>query len=68
MSLVDGLVGAGLWLVVVLVAYAVGSYLVLFHLPSADELPNGTVADVAFVATAPFILAVTWLAAVRNRR
>jgi cytochrome c-type biogenesis protein CcmE len=67
LTLADVLVAAGVWLVAGLVAYAVGSYVVLFYLPSADDLPNGTVADAAFVATAPFVLAVTWLAAVRNR-
>lgn len=68
MSLVDLAVAAGLWLVVGLVVYALAAYAVLFYLPSADRLPNGTVADAAFVATAPLVLAVTWLAAARNRR
>lgn len=68
MSLVDLAVAAGLWLVVGLVVYAFAAYVVLFYLPSADRLPNGTVADAAFVATAPLVLAVTWLAAARNRR
>lgn len=67
MTLADLAVAAVLWLVVGLVAYAIGSYAVLFYLPSAEDVPNGTVADAAFVLTAPFVLAVTWLAAVRNR-
>lgn len=67
MTLVDVAVAGGLWLVAGLVTYAVGSYVVLFYLPSVDRLPNGTVADAVFVATAPFVLMVTWLATVRNR-
>ncbi len=67
MTLVDTAVAVGLWLVVGLVGYAFASYVALFYLPPADRLPNGTVADAVFVATVPFVLATTWLAAVRNR-
>lgn len=66
MSLLGTAVAAGLWLAAGLVVYATLAYVVLFYLPSADRLPNGTVADAAFVATAPLVLAVTWLAALRR--
>lgn len=67
MALLDVAVAAGLWLVLGLGVYAAASYAILFYLPPADRLANGTVTDTVFVATLPFVLAVTWLAAVRNR-
>lgn len=67
MTLLDTATAVGLWLVVGLVVYATVAYAVLFYLPSAEDLPNGTVADAAFVATVPFVLVVTWLATLRNR-
>lgn len=67
MSLVGTAVTVSLWIGVGLVAYAVAAYVVLFYLPRAVELPNGAVADIAFGATLPFVLAVTWLAGYRYR-
>ena len=66
MSLLGTAIAAGLWLVVLAVAYAVAAYAALFYLPAADELPSGTVVDAAFVFTAPFVLGVAWFAAARN--
>lgn len=62
MSLVGTAVTVGLWIGIGLVAYAMAAYVALFYLPSADELPNGAVADLVFGATLPFVLVVTWLA------
>lgn len=67
MTLIDAAAAAGLWLVVGLAAYGLAAYLALFYLPPADRLQNGVVADAVFVTTAPFMLAMTWLAAVRDR-
>lgn len=66
-TLVGTAAAVGLWLVAILVTYVAVSYLVLFYLPSADRLPSGTAADAAFLLTLPFVLAVTWLAAMRRR-
>jgi hypothetical protein len=66
-TLVGTVAAAGFWLVSLLVAYGLLSYVILFYLPSADRLPSGTAADAAFVVTLPFVLAVTWLAAMRRR-
>lgn len=66
MSLLAAAVAAGLWVGVGLIGYVVLAYVALFYLPPADRLPNGAVADAAFVATAPFVLAVTWLATLRH--
>lgn len=66
-TLVGTAAAVGLWLVALVVGYAIVSYLVLFYLPSADRLPSGTAADAAFVVTLPFVLAVTWFAAIRRR-
>ena len=67
MTLVGTAAAVGLWLVALVVGYVAVSYLVLFYLPSADRLQSGTAADAAFVLTLPFVLAVTWLAAMRRR-
>lgn len=66
MNLVGTAVAVGLWLAVLAVGYAVLAYVALFYLPPAEELPDPAVADAAFVFTAPFVLAVTWLSAARN--
>lgn len=68
MSLLGTAAAIGLWLVVGIGVYAALSYLILFYLPGADRLSSGVVADAAFVVTLPFVVAMTWLAAVRNRR
>lgn len=67
MTLVGTATAVGLWLVALVVGYVAVSYLVLFYLPAADRLPSGAAADAAFVLTLPFVLAVTWLAAMRRR-
>ncbi len=58
---------AALLVVVALLGYAALSYAILFYLPPPDRLGSGAVADVAFVATLPFVLAVTWLAGAGSR-
>lgn len=66
MGLIGFLTAGAVWLVVGLVVYGVLAYFLMFYLPTAEELPNGTVADAAFVLTAPLMLVVTWIAATRR--
>ena len=67
MTLVDALAGAAVPVLAVLVAYAVGAYVLLLYLPSAERLPSGAVADAAFVLTLPLVLALAWLSSAGRR-
>lgn len=67
MTLAESAMAVGLWAIVVIAVYAGVSYVLLFYLPPADRLANGTIADTVFVTTLPLVLALTWIAAVRNR-
>ena len=66
MTLLDTAAAVGVWLFAGLVVYAVVAAMVLFYLPSAERLPNGTAVDAAFVLTLPLVLAMTWLATLRR--
>ncbi len=66
MTVIDAVAAAGVWLAAALVVYVAVAGLVLFYLPSAERLPNGSAVDAAFVLTLPLVLAATWLAALRR--
>lgn len=67
MTLVDAAATLALWLGIGLATYVAISAAVLFYLPSAQRFPSGAVADAAFVVTLPLVLALAWIAALRNR-
>lgn len=67
MTLAVTTTAVALLVAVALLGYAVLSYAILFYLPPADRLGSGAVADVAFVATLPFVLTVAWLAGAGHR-
>ena len=67
MTLLGTAAAVGLWLLAAVAVYAVLAGVVLFFLPPAEELPNGTVVDGAFAFTLPLVLATTWLATLRRR-
>jgi len=62
------LLATGLWLVAVLVVYAVASYALLFVVTPADRPASGVATDVVFAVTLPFVLAVAWLTSRRVGR
>lgn len=66
MTLVATAAAVGLWLVAGLAVYALAAYALLFYLSPGNRLTNGAVVDAIFITTVPFVLAVTWLAAVRD--
>lgn len=66
MTVLGTAVAVGLWLAAALAVYAVVAAAVLFYLPSAERLPNGSAVDAAFVLTLPLVLAAAWLATLRR--
>lgn len=66
MTLVGTATSVALWIGVVVLIYLVLAVVVLFSLPSAEDLPFGTAADAAFAFTLPLVLALTWVATRRR--